>query len=145
MNDQRPVRRFNTSAKRHGFVLVAVLVLFAVCLTLIGVWTTAGLRGRQRVANQQFRLQAIRLAEAGVGRAIVRRASDPAYQEETWTVPATELDGSHAGEVRIRITPADDTATLRCEATAVFPAGAVRHAEITKRIDISNSPTEVEP
>ncbi len=130
--------RIDYRKRRRGIALVAVIVLFAVSVTLFGLWAKAGVRERHRLASQQLRLQAERLAEAGVRRAMARRAADPQYQEETWSVPAESLEKKHAAEVRIRVLPTPDAAAVRYEATAVFPVGAVRHAEITKRIEIPN-------
>jgi hypothetical protein len=81
-------------------------------------------------------VQAVRLAEAGVWRGLARRAQSGEYNQETWRVTADELAASHAGEVRIRIASGTDQAMLRCEATAEFPAGAVRRAKVTKHIEI---------
>ena len=84
-------------------MLVAIIVVLSISLTLFGIWARAVLRERTRLASQQFQLQAARLAEAGVHRAMMCHAADPQYQGETWSVPADQLDKTHAAEVRIRI------------------------------------------
>jgi hypothetical protein len=119
-------------------VLVAIIVVLSTSLTLFGVWTRTVLRERSRLASQQFQLQAVRLAEAGIHRAIARLAIDPQYQGETWSVLADQLDNTHAAEVRIRIAPNPGANTTRYEATAEFPAGAVRRAQITKSTELPN-------
>jgi len=123
--------------RRRGVVLVVVLVTISISLTLFGLWARTIVQEHRRQANQQFRLQAARLAEAGVRRAMQRRAADPQFEEDTWMAPAEHLGGTHAAKVRIRATPNDDTTALRYEATAEFPTGAVRRAQITKRIEIA--------
>jgi hypothetical protein len=110
----------------------------SISLTLFGIWARAVLRERSRLANQQFQLQAIRLAEAGVHRAILRRAADSNYQGEIWSVTADQFDKTRAAEVRIRIALTTAANTTRFEATAEFPAGTVHRARITKSIDLTN-------
>jgi type II secretory pathway component PulK len=126
-------------ARKRGVVLVAVLVLFCVSLTLFGLWSQSVVREHQSVATQQFRLQAGRLAEAGLERAVSLRAADAKYADEIWSVPASELDSTHAAQVRIRVAPTLDARGLRYEATAEFPVGALHRAQITKSVEIPNS------
>jgi hypothetical protein len=109
-------------------------------MALFGLWGKTVVREHRRLEGEALRLQAVRLAEAGARRGIARRAVDPQYAHETWPVAAAELDGRHAAEVRIRVTPVADAATAtRVEATAEFPVGAVRRARSTKQLEISNS------
>src|SRR5262245_14202396 len=124
---------------RRGVALVIVIALLAICLILFGVWARRIVDEQRRIISQQFRLQATRLAEAGVQRAKSRHAVDPDFREETWRVPAASLGGVHDGQVRMRVLPADQSATVRCEAVANFPADSVRHAQVTKRIEIDGS------
>jgi len=124
--------------KRHGFVIVAVIVLFAISTALFGVWANAAIRTHRQLANLQLRMQAVRLAEAGVRRALARRQADPRYDEEVWSVSAAELGHRQAAEVRIRIGPDADAAKLSVAATAEFPVGTTRQAKVTKHIEIPN-------
>jgi hypothetical protein len=126
-------------AQRPGVVLVAVIVTLTIGLALFAVWAQTIVRERRQMANQQLRLQAVRLAEAGIQRALARRAADPDYGAETWSVPATHLGGKHAAAVRIRLTPAENTAMTRVEATAEYPVGALRRAQFSTRIEVANS------
>jgi Tfp pilus assembly protein PilX len=137
---RRHFARLNCKATRkRGIVLVAVLVLVSVSLTLFGLWSQAVIRQHRITANQQFRLQAVQLAEAGLGRAVLLRAGDAKYADEVWSVPAAELDATHAGQVRIRVTPTSNARGVRYEATAEFPVGALHRAQITKSVEIPNS------
>jgi len=120
----------------RGFVLVVVVVLLSMSMTIFGVWARSAVREHRRLDSEALRLEAGRLAEAGVARAIARRAIDPDYAAGTWQIPAADLDGRHTAEVRIRITPTG--AGLRVAATADYPAGAVHRARITKQVEISN-------
>src|SRR4029079_5625679 len=60
--------------RRHGIVLVAVIVMIAVSLALFGLWAGAIARERYRLDLPQFRQQAESLAAAGLERAVARRA-----------------------------------------------------------------------
>jgi type II secretory pathway component PulK len=135
------MRRFRRSAA----VLIAVVVVLTVSLALFGVWARAAVEQHRRMRHEQLRLQAVRLAEAGVRRGMAQRAADSAYTKELWRVPAGDLNTSRAGEVAIRVTHSDDPPATRFEATAEFPAGAVHHAQITRRIEMPNSVTGGEP
>lgn len=132
-------KRLPGGAKRkRGFVLVAVIVLFSVSLTLFGLWSRAVVRERSSLASRQFRLQAGQLAEAGLQRALSMHATDAKYADEVWSVPASELDTTHAAQVRIRVASTADAGRIRYEATAEFPVGAVHRVQLTKSVDIPN-------
>ena len=135
---------YKVVALRRGIVLVAVVALFAVSLTLFGVWAKAAVQHQSRFRNHQYRAQAVRLAEAGVRRAAARRLSDPRYASEVWRIPAEALDKMNAAAVRIRVTADDAAGTLLYEATAEFPAGAVRRAQITRQIQTTKPVAEGE-
>jgi hypothetical protein len=136
--ESKSSNRNSSASPRNGAVLIAVVVVFTISLTLFGVWARAAVKQHQSMRNEQLRLQAVRLAEAGVRRALARRAADAQYMQETWQVSATELNASQSGEVRIRVVPHDDAPAVRFEAIAEFPAGSVRRARITKQIEIAN-------
>jgi Tfp pilus assembly protein PilX len=122
--------------RQRGVVLVAVIVVFSVSLTLFGLWSRSVIRERRSLATQQFRIQAVRLAEAGLQRAISLRAADAKYAEEVWSVPASELDNKHAAQVRLRVAPTTNADKLRYESTAEFPSGALHRVQITKSVEI---------
>jgi Tfp pilus assembly protein PilX len=134
-------RRRRRRAHRRGVVLIVVIVTTSISLVLFGIWARNMVNEHRRFANQQYRLQATRLAEAGIRRAVVRKSADPQFQEETWSVPAESLGGQHAASVQIRAVSSGDATTMRYEATAQYPAGAVRRAQVTKRIEVSISPS----
>src|ERR1700750_1069929 len=99
-------RRRRVVSHRRGMVLLAVLVLFTVSLTLFGVWSRAIVQEHTILATQQYRLQAISLAEAGLKPAVALRGTNSTYAEEVCSVPAAELDHLHAAQVRIHVAPA---------------------------------------
>ena len=117
-------------------MLISVIVVLALSMALFGLWAQAAIRQHRWLEGEALRLQATRLAESGVARAISRRASDSSYGNETWSIPAAEFQSRNAAEVRIRIATIGDE--LHVAATADFPAGTLRRARITKQIDILN-------
>jgi hypothetical protein len=130
----RPLRRH----RRRGFILVVVLTILTISLALFGVWTKAAIYENRRIGNYELRAQAVRLAEAGLRRAALRRQADSVYQSETWSIPAADLDGRNAGQVQIRIQPDPKEAALRIEAIATFPIEGERRAQVTRSIQLTN-------
>lgn len=139
----RLTTRSNTRrhVQRRGVVLIVVIVTTSISLVLFGMWAQNMVKEHRRFANQQYRLQATRLAEAGLRRAMARQSADPQFQEEAWSVPAVSLGGTHAANVQIRVMPSDDAKSTRYEATAQFPSSAERRAQITKRIEVPIPPS----
>jgi hypothetical protein len=125
--------------KRRGFILVIMIVLFAICATLFTLWARSAVHEQASLVGEGRRLQAGRLAEAGIARAVARRAADPQYDGETWSIAAADLAGLRAAEVQIRVTPAEDA--TRVEATAVYPVETERRAQVTRRLEIPNRST----
>jgi hypothetical protein len=68
--------------------MVAVIVAFVISTALFGVWARLAVRAHRRLGDLELRMQAVRLAEAGIRRAIARRGADPRYDEEAWSVSA---------------------------------------------------------
>jgi len=133
---------------RPAFAIISVIVLLVVATALFGLWAQSAVGNHRQLEYRQWKLQAIRLAEAGVGRAAARIAADPTYTSETWMIPATELKRKQGAEVRIRVVPNESgDQRVRIEATADFPAEAVRRVRHTKQIDISlpSSDSERQP
>jgi hypothetical protein len=135
------MNRNRIAASRRGIVLIAVVSLFAISLTLFGVWAKAAVEQQARFHSQQYRVQAVRLAEAGVRRAVARRLADPQYENETWQIPAEMLDTSYAAKVQIRVAKGGAARALLYQATAEYPAGVARRAQITRRIETLNPAT----
>lgn len=121
-----------------GIVVIAVLVALVISVTLFGLCARAAVREHRQLANQHLRLQTTRLAEAGLQRAIAQRTANPQYTEETWSIPAVDLAGPHAAQVQISVTPNTDGTALALKAVAKYPIGEVRHAQVTKEIQIRN-------
>jgi Tfp pilus assembly protein PilX len=131
--------------RSQGIVLVVLVVVMGVALALFGIWARQIVRAQRRLESRQYRVQAQRLAEAGVRRAIARLAADANFTGESWTVPADQLDSRHAAVVRIEVAPSPFESTLRCQATAEFPAGAVRRATIIESIQLPVPAARDEP
>jgi hypothetical protein len=132
-----PDNRSKLNGKPRGAALVAVIVAMTIALALFAIWMRTIVRERQRSTMRQIHMQSARLAEAGLSRALAMRSADPQYDGETWKVEAASLGGSQAAEVRIQLTPLAESGRLRCEVTAVYPAGATRKAQISRQLEFT--------
>lgn len=140
MNSRTLQSRFRSpTPARRGVVVVAVIVAATVCLVFVGIWARAVVSEQRRASNRQYQLQATRLAEAGLRRAIALHAADSSYRGDTWDVAADKLDQTHAGKVHTQLLASDDTDWIQYEATAQFPASDVRRAQVTKSIRLPYS------
>lgn len=126
------MKRFD---RRRGATLVLVLVTLGVALLLCGGLLQLALRQRRLVERQHREAQAAWLVEAGIERAAARLAADPAYEGETWTIPAEQLPTGEPAEVRIAVLPSVDGAEQRTiEVAADFPAGTELRSRRSKHI-----------
>jgi type II secretory pathway pseudopilin PulG len=145
MPKRYPIRDLTNSRRpARGIALVVVIVTMSIALTLFALWSRTIVQEHRRMAARQYQLQATRLAEAGVRRAMAVRAANPLYNEETWSISREDFAGPHAAAVRIRVGPVGETGRLRYEATAEFPAGATRRAQVTREIEIATTPSGTE-
>lgn len=126
------VRTTQRSSRRRG----AVMVVAVICLMLVTALLASALKsvttGRKQVRQEQMRLQAVWLAEAGLERAAAQVAANADYAGETWKIAAADLDGIHTGRVVITVQPGGDAAEMRrVKVTATYPEATVRSAQIT--------------
>jgi hypothetical protein len=131
-NTQQPANR------RRGSVMVGA----AVCLLLATVLLASALKlantGRRQVRRDQLQLQANWLAEAGLERAASRLDTEAGYQGEIWKIAADDLDGQHAGEVLIKMSPEGNVEGARVVIVeARYPVGTTLSAKKTRRSRIS--------
>jgi len=144
MKLRRPSYRRLRTRRRPGVVLIVVIVTASISLMLFGIWAKNMVKEHHRFANHRYRMQASRLAEAGVRRAIARKTADAAFQQETWSVPADAFGGANVGRVQLSARPSAGDTSVRYEATAQFPADSVRRAKVTKSIELPNPPSGTE-
>ena len=110
---------------KRAAILVVLIFIMTLVATLFGLWGRQVLREQHQLETQKYRLQAVRLAEAGVRRLAAKHALDEEFQNESWTVPADQLDNRHAAIVRLQLHKADDGSPTKYVATATFPADSV--------------------
>lgn len=121
---------------------MATLLLLAFCLTLFGVWSHRVVVARERLKLEQWQMQSIRLAEAGLKRAAILYAANPDFKQETWKVLPDLLDKQHSAEIKINLAPGSSKEFLRLQAIAEFPAGEVHRAHTTRSIEIPTPPRQ---
>jgi Tfp pilus assembly protein PilX len=135
-NARRPIgaiRAQRLSAKRRGGILVLALICLVLAAALIGTVLRQVQLQRRQIAQHDRRLQAEWLAESGLERAAARLRADPAYAGETWSVPASELGGTDAGEVIVHVGAAPQTDSRNIHVEAEFPAQSTERVRRTKQ------------
>src|SRR5215204_1456783 len=94
----RPPRR-----SRQGAIIVILIFVMTLAATLFGLWARQVVREQHRIELQKYRLQATRLAEAGLRRLLARRATDHGLEKESWNIPADQLDNRNLAIVQLRV------------------------------------------
>jgi type II secretory pathway component PulK len=143
MTNRTPIRCLRPP-RRDGAALLIILVVFAVTMTLAGVWTRRTLtahRGQRLAAERQ---QVRWLAEAGVRRAAARLSADADYDGEEWTVAAAKLQLPKSASVLIQVQPAEEDGQYRLTARARYPQEEHR-AQVTKTVTFTLRNSESEP
>jgi Tfp pilus assembly protein PilX len=83
---------------RRGLMVVAVLVCLMVMMMLGAALLRVALYERDSNRDQERRLQAEWLVEAGLERARARLEADAGYAGESWPISAADLGLAEAGE-----------------------------------------------
>ena len=121
---------------RRAVILIVLICVMTVAVTLFGLWARQAVIEHRSIEMQAYRLQAVRLAEAGMQRMLATRKSNAAARTESWSVPADQLDGRHAALVRLESRPAADGKSTKYVATAEYPAESVRREVVTRSISV---------
>ena len=115
--------RTTPRSHRRGTVIVIVVVLLLVAAAIAGsIFQAVRLDVRQFPADRRS-LQADRLAEAGLARAMAASAANPSYEGEEWR---PDLPDGETGVVSIRVNASADGRAV--SAIATFPASGDRPA-----------------
>ena len=124
--------------RRSGLTAIAVMVCLIVITLIAGAALKVGVARRAELRAQEHRLQAEWLAEAGIQRALARIAADPAYNGETWEIPARDLDSPDAALVTITVgrEPGDDK-LRKILAQAEHPRDPTRRTRHSKQMAVS--------
>jgi hypothetical protein len=103
-------------------LFVGVLVCLTLCTLMMGALLkniVAARRGSDRYENG---LQSLFLAEAGVQRAARQLSLNPAYQGESWEIPADVPGRFHGAVVQIRVEALEsDGQTRRIYVESQYP------------------------
>lgn len=137
-NDHAPVRV--AAPSREGAALMLCLVLLAVTAVMTGVSVQRVLKTREQQLRNEEYVQAVRLAESGLRRAVARHARDPKYAGETWDVPAELLNGRSARIIIARAVDDSKPDELTWAATAEFPVTASQPVRVTRGVTVHPPP-----
>lgn len=114
---------------------IAVLVCLIIITMIAGAALKIGLARRQELREQEHRLQAEWLAEAGIQRGLARLASDARYDGETWEISGRELDSPDSALVTITVErPPGDAEHANIRAKADYPRDQSRRARETRSV-----------
>jgi hypothetical protein len=114
-------------------VLLVTIVCVAVGTAVMFAIVKQALLSRRQADLEQYRAQALWLAESGMDRASARLAADPDYQGEEWLLPAGDLGGRDAGRVNIRVQPiTSEPGVFQVRVVADYPVDVVERARKSK-------------
>ena len=127
--------------KRRGVVIVPVLVCFVLIMLICAALVQLVFAERGINRQEERRLQAEWLAEAGLDRAAARLSRARDYTGESWEIPAKELGGHDAARVNIAVeTPKGQTGHRRVTVRADYPLAAERRARRRRTLVIDLGP-----
>jgi Tfp pilus assembly protein PilX len=129
--DTKPAR-----SRRGAFAVLVLVSLLVVGMLVASLLKMALLQDRQ-LGYEQFRLQAIWLAESGMERAVSRSSTDPAYAGETWRIEPDQLGGAAAATVIIRVENNETNSRQRkIIIEAVYPEEGPHQARLTREMTV---------
>ena len=132
-------RRENTiiNSRRRGAIMVGAMICLLLISLLLGSLLKVALAHRRQVRTEQYRLQAQWLAESAMERSVNRLTADGDYSGEEWNIAAKELDGRHAGSVKISVQKSAKRPMQRIVTVeAIYPSGVARSAKRTKQLTV---------
>jgi hypothetical protein len=122
-------------------MIVPVLVCFVLILMISAALLRRVEAERGLSRQEQRRLQAEWLAEAGLDRAAARLSQKREYSGETWEVPAEELGGYEAGRVSITVEAPKGAPSRRAVTVVADYPVAVEHRARERRALLIELPT----
>ena len=106
---------------RRGAAALIILAVFAITITLAGVWAKRVVTQRRSQRLAEDHVQADWLAEAGVRRAAAQLTVDADYKGEEWRIPAGVLGRPGSATVVIRVEAGSSAGQLQLMAQARYP------------------------
>lgn len=127
--------------RRRGAAIIPVLVCFILIMLISAALLQLVFAERGLDRQEERRLQAEWLAEAGLERAAARLSASRDYKGETWEVAADDLGGKDAGRLTIAVeTPKDEQALRRVIVQADYPTVPERRARQRRSLVIDLGP-----
>jgi type II secretory pathway component PulK len=90
---------------RSGAVLILTLICMGVVSAILANVLQLAVIDRRQQGQEFARVQVDWLLEAGLERAVFRRAADRSFDQEIWHITAEQLDGEHTAEVEMIAKP----------------------------------------
>lgn len=120
---------------RRGAVMLLVIVMLFVATLLMGTIVEGVLRGRRQLRQEQRRLQAHWLADAGLQRARHKLRTTPDYGGDTWRVSGPDASGE--AEIVTTVTGPSDAKQLTV--VVDYPLGSPARVRVRRQTLVSLS------
>jgi hypothetical protein len=122
-------------------VIIPVLVCFVLIMLICAALLQLVFAERGVSRQEERRLQAEWLAEAGLERAAARLSRTRDYTGETWDIAAEELGGRDPGHVIITVeTPKGKPGQRNVTVKADYPLAAERRARLQRNMALELAP-----
>lgn len=131
------MKRSRTSppaCRRRGTVLIVLMVFLLVTVSIAIAVMRAALVDARQFNTDAKSLQADRLAEAGIARALSLRTTNAEFTGDEWQI---EFAGREPGVVRTQVSTADERVTI--ESVATYPASGDRRVQSRRQVILEQS------
>lgn len=126
----------NTNPRRGAVLIFAMMAMLVGSMLIVALMRTASLTHRT-LKQEEIRLQANQLADAGCSRLIRLLQKNPEFTDEAWTVPPEQLEPGRTATVRMKVST--DTAKPNRKLAKVeveYPVGHPDLVRITREIPL---------
>jgi type II secretory pathway pseudopilin PulG len=132
---------------RHGYTLIAVLVLLSFLMALLGLMVRQSVRDRREIRKELQRNQSLLFCDAGIQLARLRLKKDQSYGGEEWSPETPELSGRKA-VVKIEVSYVS-AENVMIRSTVTYQSTNNESDRIVRTVSIelpsANFPTRKEP
>jgi type II secretory pathway component PulK len=127
------------SVRRGTAIIVAIVALVlvtAICFSLVRITLSTV----EQADRQQWRRQALWLAESALAQAAVRLRNNGELADDTWEITLPDSHGAREGRIELEVTAsADDPQARIVTATAEFPRHPTDRVRITRTLTVTQS------
>ena len=100
-------RNLRSPHQRQGAAIVFAMMALLIASLLIGTLIRTVAFSHRELRRDEIRTQANLIADAGCRRAVISFQENSDLIEETWNIPAAQLDSGYAATVYMKVTAKD--------------------------------------